>query len=82
MKDSELSGIGRTCGTVNSLVGSPQDRIHADSHILGALTSGIMSVRMMAGCQDAALVQVLAPLAIGMTVFVCHLVAIPIDGCR
>ena len=28
------------------------------------------------------MVQVLAPLAIGMTVFVCHLVAIPIDGCR
>ncbi len=28
------------------------------------------------------LVQVLAPLAIGMTVFVCHLVAVPIDGCR
>lgn len=25
--------------------------------------------------------QVLAPLAIGMTLFVCHLVAIPIDGC-
>ncbi|KAA6420621.1 MAG: hypothetical protein FRX49_09414 [Trebouxia sp. A1-2] len=25
--------------------------------------------------------QVLAPLAIGMTLFVCHLVAIPVDGC-
>ncbi len=25
--------------------------------------------------------QVLAPLAIGMTLFVCHLIAIPVDGC-
>ena len=28
------------------------------------------------------LAQVLAPMAIGMAVFVCHLVAIPLDGCR
>ena len=27
------------------------------------------------------LVQVLAPLAIGMTLFVCHLIAVPVDGC-
>lgn len=27
-------------------------------------------------------VQVLAPIAIGMAVFICHLVAIPLDGCR
>ncbi len=27
------------------------------------------------------LMQVLAPMAIGFTVFICHLVAIPIDGC-
>ena len=26
--------------------------------------------------------QVLAPFAIGMVVFLCHLVAIPLDGCR
>lgn len=26
--------------------------------------------------------QVLAPFAIGMDVFLCHMVAIPLDGCR
>jgi glycerol uptake facilitator-like aquaporin len=25
--------------------------------------------------------QVLAPFAIGFTVFICHLIAVPIDGC-
>jgi glycerol uptake facilitator-like aquaporin len=29
----------------------------------------------------AAALQVLAPFAIGFTVFVCHLIAIPIDNC-
>ena len=27
------------------------------------------------------LLQVLAPLAIGLILFVCHLIAIPVDGC-
>ena len=26
--------------------------------------------------------QALAPFAIGVTIFLCHLVAVPIDGCR
>ena len=27
------------------------------------------------------MLQVLAPLAIGLILFVCHLIAIPVDGC-
>ena len=32
--------------------------------------------------QSTSHVPILAPLAIGLTVWVCHLAAIPLDGCR
>ncbi len=42
--------------------------------MLGSVLYGIMMLVSMC-------LQVLAPLAIGMTLFVCHLIAIPVDGC-
>lgn len=57
--------------SMRSYIASGMERITSRPCMLHACSSGV------AICP----VQVLAPFAIGMDVFLCHLVAIPLDGC-
>ena len=44
-------------------------------------TSNLSLLTFVSVDNHPVVLQVLAPLAIGLTLFVCHLIAIPIDGC-
>ena len=53
------------------------------AHITQDHLSKIAACLTLHACKTLhACMQVLAPFAIGMDVFLCHMVAIPLDGCR
>lgn len=83
MAQFDKSGFNAAGGGVNALAPGVS---HASGWLMELLLTAVLVFVVLAATDTVretvtAHLPVLAPFAIGFTVFICHLVAIPIDGC-